>query len=422
MSFFVLQGVMGCNQVDCFLVVLQALEGLVSQLLPTRVALQLQSQQRRLSLQLPPEAVQQQLLPSAPTDVSEARDPISNTTVAAAAAGPAGSQPLQPAAEQGAGEDTGAGASTWSSLSLLRQRLRQQRQQQQQPAGPPSALHLQQQSSAQLGPLPQPPQQQQHSLPWSWNLVQPLLFQQPSLEQAYQRWALQQWLRLLDSIFLLLMLLSACGATLQAAPFRLPALQQDLWTQPWRIQVPELQQCVVLAGLLVLLVLWVVNTLRRLRTSSYMWWRQPALAAVRVLRILLFCCELWQLRPSIGGRAQQGSSPQEPWNWQQLAGGVSEATVASCTLLMMLGLLCQLPAHLQAAVQVTCLMLVVSTLLAVQVQSAGYAGASVSVLKEVVSAGWLECVVLVVVGWLLPMLLGAAVNWSSHRLFLHKIS
>jgi hypothetical protein len=242
---------------------------------------------------------------------------------------------------------------------------------------------------------------------------------------------LQQWLRLLDSIFLLLMLLSASGATLQAAAFRLPVLQQGLWAQPWPWQVPELQPCVVLAGLLVLLVLWVAYTLCRLRgsSSSYMGWRRGALAAVRILRTLLFCCELWQLRPSIGSREQHGVGPEYPWYWQQLAGGVSEAAVASCTLLLMLGLLCQLSAPLQATVQATCLLLVSSTLLAVQVAglplikgSGNVAGVAEYVLRDVLGAVSLDGVVLVCVGWVLPMLLGAVFNWGSRVHFVRKKS
>jgi hypothetical protein len=180
--------------------------------------------------------------------------------------------------------------------------------------------------------------------------------------------------------------------------------------------------------MLALTVAWVFCSFRGQSPTGYLNRRKPALAAVRVLRMWLFCCELWHLNDG-SGSTLQGSDNTYAGSAQQGAAAsavrLSTSTSASCGLLMMLGLLGQLPSPLHAAVQAVCLASVSATLLAVNVHNAALrAGSDIvgCVVGVALGARWLDVVCLAVLGWLVPVVLVAAVEWSSRLHFLRKIS
>lgn len=417
-----------CSLLRCNLLFpFQALEGLVSQVLPMRVALQLQDQQRiRSSLQLPPEAAQQQQLPVSGT--GPATGPAGLSTAAAGAPG-AGAQLAAAGLQAGASNEPvpGDASVAGSSLRQLRARLRQQQrpgteQQQAQTARP-----------AQQQQQPQPAQQQQQQqrmVEWASGYAGSLAFQQPRLEQAYQRWALQQWLRLFDTMFLLLVLLSAFGTHLQQALSVLAWLQQPQhMLQPWRgLQLQDISVCTALAAVLALTVAWVLYSLRGQSPTACLNRRKPAVAAVRLLRTLVFCCEVWHLKGGSGSALRGPDSPHVGSAQQGAAASpvrLSSSTSASCGLLMMLGLLGQLPTPLHGAVQAACLTAVSITLLAASAPMVALragSGIVANVLGAASGFGWLDVGYLVVLGWVLPVLLVAAVEWGSRHHFLRKIS
>jgi hypothetical protein len=306
----------------------------------------------------------------------------------------------------------------------MRQQQQQRRadaaQQQAQPAGP-----------AQPQLQPQPAQQQRRMVEWARGYQGSLAFQQPRLEQAYQRWALQQWLRLLDTMFLLLVLVSVFGSHLQQALSMLAWLQQPQQPrlQQWQgLQMQEISVCTALAAMLALTVAWVLYSFRGQSPTGYLNRHKAALAAVRVLRILLFCCELWHLKGGAGFTLPGSDGGRVGFAAAGAASSalrLSSSTSASCGLLMMLGLLGQLPLPLHAAVQAVCLTSVSITLLAVNAPNAALRAGS-GIVSDVVGAvlgiGWLDVVCLAVLGWLLPVVLVAAIEWGSRLHFLRKIS
>lgn len=408
----------------------------MSQVLPMRVALQLQDQQRRSLVMMPAgpaQQQQQQLLPLlAANAATGAAAGLSSTAAATGASAGNSGQPALQQAQAGASSDTApaGGRVAGSSLRQLREVQRQRQQQQADvaqepaqatvPAQPP--LQAQQQPSPSL-----PPRQQQRVAAWGagWAPV----FQQPRLEQAYQRWALQQWLRLLDTAFLLLVLLSVAGPQLQKAVSTLAGLQQ------WKhLQLQDAQLHTWLAALLALAVCWVTFQLQCQPADRYVHRRKPALAAVRVLRTLLLCCEFTHLSSTSAGfvAAGAGSGAQGAQGGSVLAAvgrGPSAAAAAACGLLMMLGLLGQLPARLHAAVQAVSLAGVAITLLLLDALSSGAGLGRVGswavdgVLRERgVAAVWFDGVCLVVLGWVLPVAVVAVIEGFTRRHFLHKLT
>lgn len=429
-----------CLATDCWLglllpraaCLLQALEGFVSQVLPMRVALQLQDQQRRSSFMMPAglaQQQQQQLLPllGANAATGAAAGPSS---MAAATGAPAGNLGAGLRAQAGASNDTApaGGRVAGSSLRQLREVHRQRQQQQadapQEPAQAtlPARPPLQaQQPSSSLSP------RQQRVAAWGFGWAP--VFQQPHLEQAYQRWALQQWLRLLDTVFLLLVLLSVAGPQLQKAVSTLAGLQQ------WKhLQLQDAQLHTWLAALLAPAVCWVTFNLQCQPADSYLHRRKSALAAVRVLRTLLLCCEFTHLSSTSAAfvAAGAGSGAQGVQGGSVLAAagrGLSAAAAAACGLLMMLGLLGQLPARLHAAVQAVCLACVAITLLLLHALSTGAGLGRVGswavgfVLRERgVAAVWFDGVCLVVLGWVLPVAVVAVIEGITRRHFLYKLT
>jgi hypothetical protein len=306
--------------------------------------------------------------------------------------------------------------------------MRQQQQQQQR-------ANTTQQQTQRAGPaqaqLRWQPAQQRRVVDWARGYEGSLAFQQPRLEQAYQYWALQQCVRLLDTVFLLLVLLSAFGSHLRQALNVLGWLQQPQQPvlQQWQgLHMQDMSVCTALTAMLALTVAWVFCSFRGQSPTGYLNRRKPALAAVRVLRMWLFCCELWHLNDG-SGSTLQGSDNTYAGSAQQGAAAsavrLSTSTSASCGLLMMLGLLGQLPSPLHAAVQAVCLASVSATLLAVNVHNAALrAGSDIvgCVVGVALGARWLDVVCLAVLGWLVPVVLVAAVEWSSRLHFLRKIS
>lgn len=425
---------LGLLSAACRMFVLQALEGFVSQVLPMRVALQLQDQQRRSSFMMPAGPVQQQqlLLPGGIAATGAAAGPSSTAAAAGAPAGNSGAG--VPEAQADAYRDTAApagGRVAGSSLRQLRavqrQRQRQQAHALQEPAQAtlPAQAQLQAQQPSSL-----PPQQQQQHLA-AWGCGWASVFQQPRLEQAYQRWALQQWLRLLDTVFLLLVLISVAGPQLQKVVSTLAGLQH--WTQ---LQLLDAQLHTRLAALLALTVCCVIFNLQWQPADSYIHRRKPALAAVRVLRTLLLCCEFTHLSSTSAAFGTQGAGSGEQGAQGGSVGAVvgrgpSVAAAAACGLLMMLGLLGQLPARLHAAVQAVCLAFVAIILLSLNVLStcAGMGSvrswASDVVLRgreRGVAAAWFDGACLVALGWVLPVAVVAVVERMSRRRFLHKLT
>lgn len=394
-----------------------------------RVALQLQDQQRRSSVTMPPGAAQQQplLLPggslpaaaAGPSTAAAGNSAFgSQHQAAAAAAGPEGVQSVS---------DANRGSSSLRQLRAA-QRIRQQ----QRAAGPQQAAQAGGPTQAPL----QQPQQLQHVADWGWTFN---AFRQPRLEQAYQRWALQQWVRLLDTLFLLLVFLSAFGANLRHAFSMLRSFQhQQHWWRLLQIQPQDVYLCAGLSVVLALTVCCVLFSLSGQQPAGYLRRRKPCLAAVRIMRTLLFCCEVWQLQGAQGfagtvsstsSAAVQASAGTGVRAGQHLE-GFSSITAASCGLLMMLGLVGQLPSPLHAAVQAVCLCSVAITQLAASyprmVVGAADVGSmsnwAVSVLREGLLAGMLDALCLVAAGFVLPVVLVAAVEWGSRRQFLRKIS
>jgi hypothetical protein len=249
------------------------------------------------------------------------------------------------------------------------------------------------------------------------------------LELAYQRWALQKWLRLLDSMFLLLVLLSALGSHVVPAVVALARLHQ----QEGGWQLPGVSFCACPTWLLAITVIWALWCLHR-QPGRGQWGnrRTAVLAAVRILRMLLLCCELWQLAPSDpasqqawggAGAGQRARSLRVP----------SKANAASCGLLLMLGLLGQLPSPLHAAVQAACLVMVSATAVAARMPSwrsdrgdfvMGFAGYVRDVSAVVVAGGlpaWIQGVWLFSLGWLVPVVLVTIAEWASRWHFLCKL-
>jgi len=413
----------------------QALEGLVSQVLPMRVALQLHDQQRRsMSVQLPQGASEQQQLPLRPSSGMAEGNPGSS---AAAEAGHAGDRTLRAGVDQVSAAEVAAESGFRQANHSLRQlraaqRLQQQGRQLQQQQQVPSALAPQSRlQPAEAGAGQQAPAQQQRGQvhqqqlqcgDWFWQPFKQLAFQQQRLEQAYQQWALQQWLRPLDCIFVALVLLSTFGGTLRHLLVSLYGLLQQQG-QPISSSLSE-----AAAGLLLLAAaIGAPYLMQRQPTGSYLRWRSRAVIILRLLRTALFCLEVLHLNPALGLTVQQG--PDVGGLGRVLQGGVfaTRAGSAACGLLMMLGLLGQVPSGTHAAVQAVCFVMVSITLLFVQqpglsrpktpggmTQLPGFTGMAVS--------GGPAAAVLVVMGWLLPVAAVTAAEWATRRHFLRKIS
>ena len=392
-----------------------------------RVALQLQDSQRRsFSLELPPDAVQQQALPLQGAAAPTAADARAGPSTAAGVA-TAGVQ----AAAGGGGEGAEVSAVMRGEGSSLRALRAAQRARQQQPRQQQGAPQQRQPAAAPAHQQPSQQHAQRQQRPWLWERpsIWSLAFRQQPLELAYQRWALQQWLRLLDSIFLLLVLLSALGSHVVPAVLTLARLhqQQGGW------QLLGVSFCACATWLLAITVIWALWSLHR-QPGRGQWGnrRTSVLAAVRVLRMLLLCCELWQLAPSDPASQQWGGAGIGQHAWSLWA--PSKANAASCGLLLMLGLLGQLPSPKHAAVQAACLVLVSATAVAARVPSwrsgrgilvvglVGYVRAVPAGVATVGLPAWIQAVWLFSLGWLVPVVLVTIAEWASRRHFLRKLT
>jgi hypothetical protein len=278
--------------------------------------------------------------------------------------------------------------------------------------------------------LQQHTQRQQQLRLWERPSIWSLAFRQQPVELAYQRWALQQWLRLLDSMFLLLVLLFALGSHVLPAVVALARLHQ----QEGGWQLPGVSFCACAAWLLAVTVVWALWSLHR-QPERGQWGnrRTAVLAVVRILRMLLLCCELWQLAPS-------DPASQQAWGGAGIGQGAqslwvpSKANAASCGLLLMLGLLGQLPSPKHAAVQAACLVLVSATAVAARVPSwrsgrsifvVGLVGHVRSAPAGVATVGlpaWIQAVWLFSLGWLVPVVLVTIAEWASRRHLLRKLT
>jgi hypothetical protein len=410
----------------------QALEGLVKQVLPVRVALQLRESAAQQQQQ------QSQMLAALASPGSSSR-PTAAAAVDRDSHGAGSSSSRQAAGQrtQGEGSNSGSGSSVAAAAVhqpqlhqgadaadgagdtkglWLQQPPRWQRQHQLRYRNPLLQQQLQQQQQVQHSPQTGPQgigpwagqvqqQQQQQAVPDSGNASGPLLmFRQPQLEHAFRVSTCRQWQQWLDILFLMLSLLSAVGGRLASFAGRTgsPAVAGSL--------------LLVLA-----VVLWaLLQQLLAMPVPRYLQLRVPGIAAVRLLRVLLFCLEAQQLpaqvfeRPpiAVAPTAGGGSAGVDSWGLllQQLQRW-SPAEFAGCGIALMQGLLGQLPLAWHASVQAVAVAALLGSLSLLTVDRQGAA----AVAPVYVMAGQL------LVGWAVPVMVVALSEWHMRKAFLRRI-
>jgi hypothetical protein len=403
----------------------QALEGLLKQVLPVRVALQLrdsaaQQQQAQLPAALAsPGSSRQAAAAGQPTQGTGGSSSGAGSSSSCAAAA-AGQQQLQQQMQQqdDTAADEAANDSPWSA-----QPPRWQRQRQLRSRNPLLQQQVQQQQQQQQAQLPgqaiqQPRQQrslqdqpQQQTVMESGSVLWPMLmFRQPQLEHAYRISACRQWQQWLDVLFLVLSLLSAVGG-------RLSSISSAVSSPVAALSV------LLVAGV----VLWgLLQQLLALPLPWYLRLRAPCIAAVRLLRVLLFCVEAYQLPAQVFRRpvafcstTAASSTAAGPASrvllamqrqLQQLLPW-SQAEVAGCGILLMQGLAGQLPLVFHAAVQAAAAAALFGSLSVLTDDKKGAA----AVAPMLVVAGQL------LVGWLLPVLVVAVTEYRLRIAFLRRI-
>lgn len=374
---------------------LAALEGLVKQILPVRVALQLRDAAHQLQQQQGLAAAEGAHALGSQTESSSGPPTDSgglNSTDHQSA------EALQQGAPAASSSSPWSQASRWQRQRQLPPRL-QQRQQQHAVDHTPQQLLLQQRQSAAEQQAVRMGEQQAPPL----SIMGPLLtFRQPELELAYRMSMCRQWQKWLDGLLLLLSLLSAVGGWLAKG------VSGDM-----------------LVGTLLLLVVavvgWVVaQQLFSLPCDRYLQVRGPGIAAVRLLRVLVFCLEAQQLpdhlftRPGAAAAAavaaaDAGGAASGGGLLQLL--GWSQVEVAGCGILMMLGLSGQLQLAWHAVVQLVSVAGLFGMLHWRALQRGGAGGA---LTPHVIGSQLL-------LGWLLPVALVLLVEWHTRRAFFKKI-
>jgi hypothetical protein len=420
-----------------FTVVNQALEGLVKQVLPVRVALQLRESAAQQ---------QQQQQAQIPAALASPGSSIGLTAAAGVTHNALGadnsSSSRQPAGQhtQGAGDSSGAGSSAaaaaasqpqlqqgtdvadgaaenndsnwsqqpprWQRQRQLRSRnplLQHQLQQQQQV---PSVHQTAPQDGAAPGAMQQQQVLQQQAAPDSSSALGPLLtFKQPQLEHAYRVSTCRQWQQRLDILFLMLSLMSAVGGRLGSF-------------------LKATGSAGVAGSLLLVMacVLWaLLQQLLAMAVPRYLKLRGPVIAASRLLRVLLFCLEAQQLpaqvlvRPVIVvAAAAAGDSMSASSSWRLLLQQLhcwSPVEVAGCGIVVMQGLSGQLPVALHAAVQAVAVAALLGSLSLLTIDRHGAA----AVAPVCVLVGQ------VLVGWVVPVLVVALTEWHMRNAFLRRI-
>lgn len=220
------------------------MEGLVTQMMPVRVALQLKTHQAQQQHQHP----QQQLLTE--HTGGSADDPPA-VQLSAAVAGPS-----RFAARRAATTAAAAAAAD--------------------------------QQSTEVGPLQHPSSQQQQQQPRLESVRSlAMSFKQPQLEMAYRTSTSKQWQQSLDILFVLLSVFSVAG--------------------PLLLQARLTGNAVIDGSLAVLLFLAVVVGSQRVTAmpvARYLTLRQPCIAALRLLQALFFCYQSWHLPAQVFIRVQ----------------------------------------------------------------------------------------------------------------------
>jgi hypothetical protein len=251
-------------------------------------------------------------------------------------------------------------------------------------------------------------QQQQQAVPDSGSALGPLLtFKQLQLEHAYRVSACRQWQQWLDILFLLLSLLSAVGGRLSSF-------------------ISATGSAAVAGSLLLVMavVLWaLLQQLLAMPVPRYLKLRVHGIAAVRLLWILLFCLEARQLpaqvfrRPVItaaAAAAAAAGSAHAGSGWRLLLQQLqcwTPVEVAGCGIVVMQGLLGQLPVALHAAVQAVAVAALLGSLSLITLDQQGAA----AVAPAYVVAGQL------LVGCVVPVLVVALIEWHLRKAFLRRI-